>query len=241
MNNLKIHSINDSELRVENYMILFGGEDLAGEFFTKNTRFDSTYTDLGVLYVDFEHGFDSKNRNIHDSVMGVVDWKSAKIDEKGIFVQRVLNRRSKYVEYLADLIEAGIIGTSSEAVAADVVRKSTGEIIQWPLMRDTLTATPMEPRMIGENILVAAKSLSEILPDSKTLKSLLGEELEEEPTIEQITDLKSAERYLRDSGLSRSAAVAFMARVKHLGQSDSDGGLEHIVEMAITMKKRLTL
>ncbi len=230
MNNLKIHSLNDDELRVENYMILFGGEDLAGEFFTKNTKFESTYTDLGVLYVDFEHGFDSKSRNIHDSVMGVVDWKTAKVDDKGVFVQRVLNRRSKYVEYLADLIEAGIIGTSSEAVAEDVMKKSTGEIIQWPLVRDTLTATPMEPRMIGENILIAAKSLSEILPDSKTLKSLLGETIEDDATIDQIIDLKSAERFLRDAGLSRSAAVAFMARVKSLKQRDSADDMKQLIE-----------
>ncbi len=230
MNNLKIHSQNDNELRVENYMILFGGEDLAGEFFTKSTIFDSSYTDLGVLYVDFEHGFNGETRNIHDSVMGVVDWKTAKIDEKGLFVQRVLNRRSKYVEYLAELIEAGIIGTSSEAVAGEVVKKSTGEIIQWPLMRDTLTATPMEPRMIGENILVAAKALSEILPDSKTLKSLLGEEISDEPTIEQIKDLKSAERFLRDSGLSRSQAVAFMAKVKSLKQSESGGDMKQVID-----------
>lgn len=40
--------------------------------------------------------------------------------------------------------------------------------------------------------------------------------------IENITDLKSAERYLReDCGLSRSEATAFMSRIKGLGQSDS--------------------
>ncbi len=97
-------------------------------------------------------------------------------------------------------------------------------------MRDTLTATPMEPRMIGENILIAAKSLSEILPDSKTLKSLLGETIEDDATIDQIIDLKSAERFLRDAGLSRSAAVAFMARVKSLKQRDSADDMKQLIE-----------
>ena len=41
-------------------------------------------------------------------------------------------------------------------------------------------------------------------------------------TIEIIEDLKSAEKYLRDAGLSRKEAVAFIARVKGLSQSDSD-------------------
>jgi hypothetical protein len=42
--------------------------------------------------------------------------------------------------------------------------------------------------------------------------------------IEEIEDLKSAEQFLRDAGLSRTEAKAFIARLKGLGQSDSDGG-----------------
>ncbi len=43
-------------------------------------------------------------------------------------------------------------------------------------------------------------------------------------TIEVIEDLKSAEKYLRDAGLSRTEARAFIARVKSLGQRDADEG-----------------
>ena len=50
-------------------------------------------------------------------------------------------------------------------------------------------------------------------------------------TIEVIEDLKSAEKYLRDAGFSRREAVAFIARVKGLGQSDSEeGDLQQIAE-----------
>jgi HK97 family phage prohead protease len=49
--------------------------------------------------------------------------------------------------------------------------------------------------------------------------------------IETIENLRDAERHLRDSGMSRAEAVAFIARVKSLGQSDSDGGeMQQIVE-----------
>ena len=41
MNHLKTLSKSDNEIVVGNYMVLFGGKDLVGEFFTKNTRFDS--------------------------------------------------------------------------------------------------------------------------------------------------------------------------------------------------------
>lgn len=43
-------------------------------------------------------------------------------------------------------------------------------------------------------------------------------------SIETIESLRDAELYLRDSGMSRTQAQAFIARVKCLGQSDSDGG-----------------
>jgi HK97 family phage prohead protease len=49
-------------------------------------------------------------------------------------------------------------------------------------------------------------------------------------SIEGIDDLKTAEQYLRDAGFSRREAVAFIARVKHLGQSDSDGGMQQILD-----------
>lgn len=233
MNNLKSLSQTENELRVGNYIILFGGKDLSGEFFTKNTEIKSTYTDLGLLYVDFEHGFDVDDTgNDENNVLGVVDWKTAKIDDKGVFVERVLSRRSEYVQFLEELINAGVIGTSSQAVSGKAVKKSDGEIIEWPLMRDSLTVTPMEPRMIGENILTAAKSLVEIFPTSKSLRELTGlKSQDSQKNIELITDLKSAERFLRESGLSRSAAVAFMARVKNLPiQSDSDAGMQQLVE-----------
>lgn len=42
-------------------------------------------------------------------------------------------------------------------------------------------------------------------------------------SIETIENLRDAEKFLRDSGMSRAESVAFIGRVKSLGQSDSDG------------------
>lgn len=234
MNELKAISQTDTELRVGNYMVLFGGKDLSGEFFTKSTNFESSYTDLGVLYVDFEHGRDAeKAGNSHNNVLGIVDWKSAKVDDTGIFVERVLNRRAEYVKYLSQLIDAGVVGTSSEAVSGQTRKKSNGEIVDWPLMRDSLTVTPMEPRMAGENVLVAAKALSEIFPRSKSLAHLTGVSTEDSyvKTIESIVTLSDAEDYLRDAGMSRREAKAFLSQLKSLGQRDADeGDMQQVVK-----------
>lgn len=60
--------------------------------------------------------------------------------------------------------------------------------------------------------------------DASRVSSVKGE-------IEVIENLRDAERFLRDSGMSRAESVAFIARVKSLGQSDSDGGgMQQIVE-----------
>jgi hypothetical protein len=237
MNHLKALSSTENDLIVGNYMVLFGGRDLSAEYFTKSTRFTSKYTDVGVLYVDFEHGLDPDDLGMDASeVLGVVDWKSAKVDEKGIFVERVLNRRASYMDVLSELIKAGVIGTSSACVPGKSLKNKDGEIVEWPLMRDSLTVTPMEPRMVGDNILAAAKSLAAAFPHNKSLAQFAGVPVvESESTIksiEAIANLRDAERFLRDSGVSRAAAVAFMSRVKSLGQSDSDGGeLRHIADL----------
>jgi 2'-5' RNA ligase len=181
-NALKAIGKTETELRVANYMVLFGGRDLEGvasprvnadgskgEFFTKNTVFDSPYTDLGFLYVDWEHGLAPDDEPGADEPLGYVDWKTAKIDDKGLFVERVLNRRNRYVQFIEDLFDEGIFGASSEAISGGVQKGRDGEIKTWPLRRDTITVQPMDPRQLSENTLAQIKTLSQRIPALKTL------------------------------------------------------------------------
>lgn len=175
-NALKAISSTDTELRVANYMILFNGRDLEGhaskrknadgskgEYFTKATALESDYTQTGVLYVDWEHASGQEGAG-PDDVLGYVDWKSARIDDKGVFVERVLNRRNRYVQFVEELVNAGLVGNSTEAISTGVTKGKNGEIQTWPLRRDTLTVQPMEPRMLSQNTLAAIKGLSEKYP-----------------------------------------------------------------------------
>lgn len=225
MNHLKAISESADELRVGNYMVLFGGKDLVGEFFTKSTNFKSNYTDLGVMYVDFEHGFDVDDTgNSPNNVLGIVDWKSARVDEKGIYVERILNRRAEYMKFLEKLIAAGLVGTSSMAVPKSTSKKTSGEIVEWPLMRDTLTVTPMEPRMVDENALAAAKALHAIFPNAKSLAKLCGLDVADDKltAIEEIKNYAEGERYLREQGITKSQAIGFVSRIKNLARSESE-------------------
>jgi hypothetical protein len=181
-NELKAIGLTDDTLIVGNYIALFGGRDLegtvsprknkdgsAGEFFTPNTVFESDFTKtVGRLPVDWEHGMmTSPEEPGKDEILGYVDWSTAKADSNGLFVQRVLNRRNKYVSMLQTLIEEGLIGTSSQALPEKVQKNVDGEILTWPLIRDSLTVCPMEPRMIGENSLNLIKSLALEVPEFK--------------------------------------------------------------------------
>lgn len=193
-NALKALSKTDTELRVGNYLVVFGGRDLegiasprtnpdgsTGEYFTKSTEFDSSYTSMDLVAVDWEHGMAPEDEPGPDDVLGKVDWKTAKIDDKGLFVERVLNRRNRYVQYLEELIDAGLIGNSSEAVPTGIEKGEDGQIKRWPLKRDTLTVTPMEPRMMTENQLETLKSLSERYPALKSLLADTQSDVETEP------------------------------------------------------------
>jgi hypothetical protein len=191
-NALKSIGKTDDELTVGNYIVLFGGRDLEflrsgknsdgslGEFFTPETDLESSYTKAGVIPVDWEHGegkaVDGSGAPGQHDILGRVEWKSAKRDERGVWVERILNRRSEYVKMLEQLIEEGLIGTSSQAIPDQVKRQKTGQIERWPLMRDTLTVWPAEPRMLSENVLQSVKALADRIPG---LKSLLPQEMPE--------------------------------------------------------------
>lgn len=173
-NALKAISESEDELRVGNYIVLFGGRDLEGlgsanvnadgsrgEFFSPGVDLESSYTKTGHLLVDWEHGTDPDRfgDTDEDNVLGYVDWKTARKDEAGWYVERVLNRRSAYMKWLEELIRKGLVGNSTAAVSRAVKKNSDGEITRWPLRRDTLTVQPMEPRMMDGNVLAAVKAL----------------------------------------------------------------------------------
>ena len=199
-NNLKAISKSETELRVSNYIVLFGGSDLSGESFSKSTNLESSYTASKFLHVDFEHGLDPDKTGMDENeILGYVDWKTMKVDDKGVFVERVLNRQAKYMEYIEPLIEAGIVGNSSEAVAGKTVRDGSN-IIDWPLKRDTLTVQPCEPRMMGANVMQACKSLG--------IKMAID--------INSVKTLKEIESVLREKGFSQTEATAIVSTVKNI-------------------------
>ena len=202
-NCLKAVSQTEDELRVANYIVLFGGRDLEGiaskrvnkdgskgQYFTADTDFESQYTKTGQLYVDWEHGREGEidpDAPKKSDVLGFVDWATAKKDAIGLWVERVLDRRNKYMKYLETLIREGLIGNSIETTNNFNVAPN-GQITKAPLERDTLTVNPMEPRMMTRNVVTALKSLALDHPELKALlPKEVGETSENAATVEPAT------------------------------------------------------
>lgn len=184
-NHLKALAVTDTQIIAGNYIILWGDEDRRdleghfskhvnsdgskGQWFTPTTELESDYTKSGVLHIDWEHARDPDETGVGgDDIFGTVNWKTARFDENGVFVQRALNRHKQYSRAVKTLLDAGVLGTSSEPIQKGVEIAPTGEILKWPLKRDTLTVTPMEWRMKSDNVLQAMKALSAEFPHLKS-------------------------------------------------------------------------
>ncbi len=183
---LKVVDSTEDTLTLEGYVAIYGDEthkDFDGEWFHEGTTFDSGYTKVNSLVVDWEHGHspdvDEKGEMLdqpgrHDP-LGRLDWTTARKDNVGILARAVLNRREWYVRELVEpLAMAGLLGGSSEAIPGKVV-KSGGRIDVWPLMRYALTVTPADPRQITDHQIQLVKSLANRYPTLKHLMTADGD------------------------------------------------------------------
>ena len=219
-NALKAISQTDTELRVGNYLVLYGGRDLEGtlsakknadgsigEYFAPTTQLDSPYTAAGRLPVGWEHGRAPEGED--PGTLGWVDWATAKSDALGVWVERVLDRRNRYVRLLETLIAEGMIGTSSEADGAQVEKAEDGRIDRWPLIGDTLTVSPMEPRMLTANALQAAKALGLVadLPEPEAKAEGAGDGLADAVKAADVVTIQSQD-HLSEATMAENETIA---------------------------------
>ena len=171
MNHFKIlDESTDDTLILEGYIAVFGGEDLTGEHFTSKTDFNSAYTRQDTVLIDWEHGQepdDVKNQPGRDDILGKVDSVTMRADDIGLLARHVLDRREQYVsQFIEPLAQAELLGSSSEATPKGI-KRNQGEIVAWPLKRQSFTVTPAETRLLSDHQM-------EIVKRYPNLKSLIG-------------------------------------------------------------------
>ncbi|NIW97400.1 MAG: hypothetical protein GWN13_03980 [Phycisphaerae bacterium] len=173
---ITIKSIDDEGMTLGGYGVIWGGRDLVGDFFTKDTDFwfDRITENPIVLY---DHGQDEE---IKKSIVGRVSGKSA--DDWGLWVESQIEKSNEYFEAVQKLVEDGRLGYSSGAIPHLVERKSTGEITSWAIAEFSLTTTPAEPRTLGVEQL---RTLAETEP---AYKAFLPDESEDAKASEQVDE-----------------------------------------------------
>ncbi len=135
--------------KVGGFLVTFGGVDLTGEYFSKDTDFGEP----GKLPVMYHHGMDDtlKRRRIGTA--------ETRIEDAGLWAEAQLNLRDDYERKIYEMAKSGKLGWSSGAAAHTVEKVDAGKashITQWYMAEASLTPTPAEPR----NSVYTLKSLS---------------------------------------------------------------------------------
>ena len=157
-----IKSITADTVTIAGYGVVFGGSDLDGETFTKDTDYmlDLVPNKLTL----YDHGM---NQAIKTSVIGRIPADNIKVDEFGLWIEAELARSNEYTAYIMALAEKGVLGWSSGSVS-HLVERSGKTIKSWPIIEFSLTPTPAEPRTLGAEVM---KSLAEFDAGSVYYKS----------------------------------------------------------------------
>jgi phage head maturation protease len=135
----------DDSGRVRGYLVRFGGQDLEGDYFTKETDFGRPMKsgDRVPMNLYYHHGQD---RIIGKSRIGT---GYITMDDKGLWYEAQVEMADEYQKMIADLAKSGKLGYSSGATGHMVERKKSAdgryEITRWPIGEASLTPTPAEP------------------------------------------------------------------------------------------------
>lgn len=176
---VRIKSRGDGKAVVAGYGVVWDGEDLYGETFTKDTDFLlDLVPEKPVL---FNHGLPIRVQDAEKGVtefsikqfLGAVNNASIKADEFGLFVEAVLDESKEYVKEVLNLIEEGVIGWSSGSIG-HLVERAGKTIKKWPIVEFSLTHTPAEPRTLGVEHIRALEAAG--LSGSDSLEELDADE-----------------------------------------------------------------
>ena len=143
-----VKSLDDDTIRC--HVVLFGDADhpdLQRDYFTKSTDFWLDHFGWPKP-ITYHHGLDAATRD--EPVIG--HWKSAGVDEVGLWLEGQLDRAHAYYKAMRELARRGFLKPSSDSMPQWVIREpqsnGTKHLKRWPLISSALTVTPMEPRML---------------------------------------------------------------------------------------------
>jgi len=179
--------------------VVYGGEDLTGDRFSKDTDFGATRSFVGMpVYYDHALG------GIKSQIGMVKAWAPT---DDGIDVQIELDRRHKYAQDVMKLAESGALGLSTGALP-HLVERVNGEIKRWVVGEISLTPTPAEPR-----------TTTEVMTKGITVRTATGST--------GLDDIKSAVHTKEDTHTMDNIKDAVKAAISELAGEPVAGGTFH--------------
>lgn len=170
------------------YGVIFGGQDTAGDTFTRDTNYWLDLVPSKPLFIDHTLETKVKTRDgrtvklaeITDPV-GTVTTVTA--DDVGLYIEFTIEKSNKYWAIVDAMHRTGKMGLSSGAVD-HLARWDGGMIKNWPLVEWSVTMTPAEPRTANVKRIKSADDLDgedtdrEIRPTIDGTVEGVGEQVE---------------------------------------------------------------
>lgn len=148
---IKLLSEDDSTAVFGGYGVIFGGEDMQGDTFTKNTRFGLRNGVGQEAYID--HSLDDefevdgtiyRLKGVKDPVGEIVEVSP---DDIGLYMRVKVEKQKKYWEIVNQMYKTGKMGYSTGSAPHLVRRvKNTSHLDYWPIKEVSFTLNPAEPR-----------------------------------------------------------------------------------------------
>jgi HK97 family phage major capsid protein len=184
MHALKILSEDDITAIIGGYGVVFGGADLEGEGFEPDTDFMLDLVPVKPVFIDHSEGTvitaDGKTfklSGITEAVGHVIDVTP---DDIGLYMQLQFKKAERYWSVVEQMVKTGKAGLSSGTVG-HLTRRNGKTITRWPIVEESITLTPAEPRTVGVERL---KAVTELNPDLEAIVS----EVDSASTADDATD-----------------------------------------------------
>lgn len=132
---VKVLEVDAQKAVVAGYGIVFHTSDLAGDTFLPDTDFGLTRICTGMPVY-----YDHATRHLKTPIGQVLHAQS---DEHGIWFELELDRHRAYVDQVLKLVETGVVGLSTGAIA-HLVQREQGVLKSWIIGEVSLTPTPCE-------------------------------------------------------------------------------------------------
>lgn len=169
MHALKIIEETEEHAIIGGYGVVFGGDDLDEEGFEPDTDFMLDLVPVKPVFIDHSEdtfiaadGKTYKLAGIDDPVGKVIEVTP---DDEGLYMRLQFDKAGRYWSLVERMVNSGKAGLSSGTIG-HLARRKGSRIVRWPIVEESITLTPAEPRTVG---VVRLKHVAEMNPGLKAI------------------------------------------------------------------------